>query len=499
MDQYLELVTQQFVAPSARSVARKERKQLLRTFWIGVIALFLVAGFTIKDPSFSTILGAILIAFTALLPSYLWCSGRALGLPIFPLFALLYLWTHALQLVNHNASVVTYSPDNQLFAAVTVAGFLGLGTLVWFPFVKSAGKPPKFYRAFSGKKGELFFFIAICLNIFFDMSRLGGWLYSGTFYSLLRGVIIGINTLSIFVLSYRWGAKELAPGKSKVFLILLIVLLLINAINLALVGPIGMTLLAILAFIAGRRKVPWTSIIIAFLCFAFLHYGKGDLRVKYWWGNQAYFVQPWEYPALYSEWIGNSFNKFNAEIVNAQYSETPKKQQSIVERSSLIHILLMVQKRTPTEVPYLDGDTYAIIPQTLVPRFLNSNKIASHEGTYMLNIHYGLQTRKEAGRTTIGWGLLNEAYANFGLLGSTGLALILGAVYGQATRWSMHTPLLSSRSLFSVILFSFSFQTEFTAGVYVSALFQSAMCLMVITFVFMKVCRNQGSQTFISS
>ncbi len=38
-------------------------------------------------------------------------------------------------------------------------------------------------------------------------------------------------------------------------------------------------------------------------------------------------------------------------------------------------------------------------------------------------------------------------------------------------------------------MMSFAFQTEWTAGVYVAALFQSSATLVGITFVFMKVYR----------
>lgn len=151
----------------------------------------------------------------------------------------------------------------------------------------------------------------------------------------------------------------------------------------------------------------------------------------------------------------------------------------------------MAQDKTPRDVPYLFGGSYAIIPQLLIPRFLNSTKIRSHEGTYLLNIHYGLQTREEAYKTTIGWGLLNEAYANFGLLGCVGLAVILGAGYGQATRWRMNTPLLSSRSLFTILLISYASQSEYSAGVYVAAMFQSVVPLVVVSLLFMKVYKTE--------
>jgi len=380
-----------------------------------------------------------------------------------------------------------------------VAGFLGLGTLIWFQFVNSVPEPPKQYRAFSGIRGEYFFWIVLLVSILFNMAVLGGWLtLSGGLFALTRGIILGFKTLAVFVLAYRSGTQELSKFDSKTFLSLLIILLITDAASLLLVSAMSALLIAVIAFVAGRQQVPWLPIILGLACFALLHYGKGEMRARYWpqFTGEAHYVQPWKYPAWYAEWLGYSFNNLNTEVLNPQ-ADQPVNIQSPLERSSLIQLLLMVQERTPRDVPYLSGATYAIIPQLLVPRFLSANKIASHEGTYLLNIHYGKQTRADPSKTTIGFGLLNEAYANFGFLGCAGLAVILGAGYGLVTRWSIHTPLLASRSLFAVLLISYAFQSEFSAGVYIAALFQSVVPLVVITFVFMELHRYDDPPTLI--
>jgi hypothetical protein len=213
------------------------------------------------------------------------------------------------------------------------------------------------------------------------------------------------------------------------------------------------------------------------------------MRGKYWFSaNHSHFVQPWEYPAWYSEWAS-----YSAAYIAKPTVEVKEEKQSPLERSSLMGLLLMAQEKTPTTVPYLSGTTYAIIPQLLIPRFLSPTKISSHEGTYLLNIHYGRQTRKDTATTTIGWGLMNEAYANFGYLGCVGLGGILGLLYGKAAQWSIHTPPLSARFLFCVVLMSYAFQSEFSAGVYVAALYQSTMVLIGISFLMMQEVRI-GSQ-----
>ena len=462
---------------------QQNQRQLLKAFWLVALGLFVFELFWSETSSLVTNFSAILITAAALLPSYLWCSGRAQGMPIFPFFALTFIWTHALPLVSNNPKVATYSSASHLFACYTVAGFLGLATFVWFQFVKSTPLPPKSYRALSSQKGVVFFLWVMVIDVLFNMYFVGGWFYlDGGVFSFVRGAILGLTALATFVLAYQLGTQELTKGQASLFLFLLVANMITNAIGLLIIGAASTFLIAAIAFIIGRQKIPVLIILIALVCLSLLHYGEAEMRAKYWFGGQNNFVQPWEYPARYAEWTGYSLAFLK------EQNNLPKSQEraSLLQRSSVIHLLLLAQDKSPDTLPFLYGKTYTFLPQLLVPRIFNHDKIRSHEGTYILNIYYGLQTRKDTLSTTIGWGLLSESYANFGLLGCGGLAIVLGVAYGQSTRWSLNTPLLSARSLFAVLIMTFAFQTEWTAGVYVAALFQSSVVLGGIVIFLMR-------------
>lgn len=468
---------------------RKKPVQLA-AFWLAVGGCLLLAPFAIQTSSLETLVSAGLIFFAAILPSYLWCSGRALGLPIFPIFALTYCWTYALTLVNGHPGVALYSPESHLNASLAVSGFLSLATLIWYQFVGRSSKPPKYLYVFRRGKGETYLLYGFVIGVLYSIAILGGWLDVNVgLFSLIRGVVLGLNNLAVFVLAYRWGTKELPRRQTAIFGLLCVVFVLVNAATFLLINALAMIGLGLIAFTLGRRRVPWKILILTFIFIVPLHYGKAEMRNKYWWsgetGVQSSF-QPWDYLPLYIEWIGYSYDN----LTNADGSSSV---QSFSERSSLMQLLLLSQEKTAEGLPHLNGATYAIIPQLLIPRFLYIDKPASHEGTFLLNIHYGVQTREDTFTTTIGWGLLNEAYANFGLYGCAGLALLIGSMYGIATRWSMHAPVLSARYLFVILLVSSAFQTEFSASVFVTALFQSTMPLLAITFLFMKVQRVKES------
>ncbi|MBD2521543.1 hypothetical protein [Nostoc sp. FACHB-133] len=468
---------------------KKKQDQLLRVFWIIALGLFAFEIFFNENTSLLSKAGAILITIASLVPSYLWCSGRAHGMPIFPFFALTFLWTYALPLVSNHPTVMTYSPSSHLFAGLTVAGFLGLGTLVWFRFVKSIPPMPKFYRSLNIRKGINFFLFILITSVLFNVYSNAGWLESinGGTIAVVRGTILGLTALGVFVLSYQLGKKELSKLQARLFILFLIANLVTSTVALLLVSASSISLLAIISFVISRKKIPIISIIILLVILNFLHYGKGEMRAKYWFAkNSSCYVQPWNYPAWYSEWIGYSLTYINRNKSEDNLPSNSEEKASFVERSSVIQMLLLAQDKSPDRIPYLYGATYAILPELLVPRILNSNKIRSHEGTSILNVHYKLQTYEQSVKTTIGWGLLAESYANFGLIGCGGLAIILGAAYGKATRWSMNAPILSFQSLFAVLMMSYSFQSEFSAGVYVAALFQSSTTIAGISLVLMK-------------
>ena len=260
-----------------------------------------------------------------------------------------------------------------------------------------------------------------------------------------------------------------------------------NSVSLLLVNAASTFLIAVMAFIIGRKKIPVLLILIVILCFSLLHYGKGDMRFKYWDKSQITVVQPWDYPAFYTEWTGYAFDYINKRDTLSKSQE----KQSLVERSSLVQMQLMTQTQTPEPISFLYGETYSFIPQLLIPRILQPNKISSHESTIRLGIHYGLQTRKS--NYLISWGLLAESYANFGIFGCGILGVVLGIFYGKVGRWSINAPIISAQSLFAVLMMTFALQTEFTAAVYIAALFQSIVALVGIVIVLMK---NYPAQRF---
>jgi len=466
----------------------KQNNSLVKVFWGGMGFLLFANMKGLRHVSEETAIGALLIGIACMYPMYLWCAGKVKGMPVYPFFSLTYLWTFALPLLSENPNVLKYPPSAHLYAALSTVLFLASGTAIWLQFVKNPKPPDTSFRALQTDKAENFFFWVLAAADLLNMYLLGGWFnISAGLLALIRGVILGLSFLGIFVLAYRAGAGHLTKLKERILFGLLSLFIITSAANLVLKTALTVFLLSIVAYVVGGRKVPVLPLVLGLICLLPLHYGKHQMRAKYW-GGPIHYVQPWDYPAWFQEWSDYAFKYFTYKPT--RYDPPPEKKESFVERSSVIHMLMMAQEKIPEHYTFMNGATYAIIPQLLLPRFLNSNKIRSHEGTHMLNIHVERQTYQDTIKTTIAWGLLPEAYANFGLFGCAGVGAVLGAFYGYVTCLGIGVPTFSVRALFGILVLSLALaSTEWTAGVYVATLYQSSVPLIVMRFVFMKIYR----------
>lgn len=450
-------------------------------FWLaaGITAAFVLA--TIADrPIVLSMAGSIVIA-AALLPIYLWCSGATPGLPIFALHSMTFIWIYGFQFFKASDTMGIYSDSAFLEAAITVASYLLLGTFVFTLTSRLRKRPVTRARVFEEGRGEPVLLGIMSSSVLFTIAAYGDWLsLSGALFPILRGVILGLNILAIFVLSHRAASRQLSPWRRTLFMALFVGYCLVNAASLFLVGAIVAAVVFLTGYTLGGSRVPIKLFACFALVFSVLHLGKGELRERYWTEGQGYLIQPWDYPRLYLEWLGSASTAiFEGESAYANSA-------SILERSSTLALLLFVQDAARTGIPLLDGATYRPIPEVIIPRIFNEQKISAHEGNTILNVYFGLQTREATETTTIGWGLLNESFANFEYWGCAGLAVIMGGFYGLIANLGVGLPLLSFRNLFGVLCLAFTLQTEFCATVFISSFLQSAIAICGVALVFMR-------------
>jgi hypothetical protein len=470
------------------------KKLFLKGFWI--VSALSFGIIVTSEADLLSIVAALIIAVASLYPSYLWCRDRAKGLPLFPLLAINYLFTYSFPLVSDHDTVQEYSTTEHFISSLIVTSFLGVATFTWLSYTKK--NYYKFEHLKEFKKTQVFpFFISVLiLRIVYHLTFSSGyiWLiFPNSIVSAIRVITGGLCSFAMIALGYLLGAGLLKKNQANFFMITTVILVFVAGASLYLNVPGFYLLFASLGWMLGSKKVPWRLLLILFTIMAFLNLGKGATR-HYYWSLRNSGIQPSEYVQVYQDWINNSLENIrqsNENVFEANVIEETN-EGSLVHRSSVIQMLLKVQIETGTERPYLFGRTYFIIPQLLVPRFLNPNKIRGGEANHMLSVYYGLQSYDQTLTTSIGWGLLPEAYANFGWLGCLGLGAFLGNLYGWITRWSMNASTLSFRFLVALIFITLAFRTEITMGIFVSVIFQSLIILSAIRMMFMKTTLNNS-------
>jgi len=209
---------------------------------------------------------------------------------------------------------------------------------------------------------------------------------------------------------------------------------------------------------------------------AVLYNGKGTMRVKYWDVNLTDKVALTDAPAFFNEWIGDGLSV-------GQQKEGAGKSVGVLDRTSLIQMMCLVVDQSPDRKPFLMGETYAQIPGQFVPRIIWPAKPSGLISTFTLCIYYGLQTAEETSGTTIGFGMLPEAYANFGFLGLAILGVGLGLLFNKATGWCSESPIFSYPGLFTVVLMAWTFQTEQPVSGWLASMSQACECVLGAAYV----------------
>lgn len=457
-----------------------------------VLVIFGVILWYVPESGGSSLTAAVMIAIACLLPAWLWIKDGSTDIPVFPFFALSFLWAYALPFLGAPAFLDMVKDSSKLAVGATITLGLFVGTVTWFWFRRGTSREGGSSLQLPPHRMKGILLGAMIAYAIFLFGHTGQWFESvpSEVLTLFRIVISSLYVLAVFIHFYDIGRSRLRGPRAVAFFFLFVTAELASSATLLLIGTMISALIALTAFSLGRGRVPWKTALFALLMFSVLHAGKGEMREKYWFSNQAFRPQPTEYPALYGEWLANGYESFS--VVGGGGAPQQREYQSLRERAGLLYIFLLVFEASPETIPYLMGESYAPIPRLLVPRFINPERETTHEGTIILNVHYGLQTRESATSATIGWDLITEAQANFGIVGVMAAFAILGFAYARVERWSRGRDILSFRGMVALIILTLATQAGVTLAIYVTALIQALVALGLLAVMAME--RRQRRQ-----
>lgn len=449
-----------------------------RAFNLSVTALALLLGYFAFRAEVRTdthLMLGLLIAVLATGPALAWVRRDNSSLPVFEVFMLTGLNAYALPLLNGHESLVFYS-DGDITTATLAVVFFQIAAIATHEATVGLSLSGSFWRTelITHNAGR-WLLHGVTLNCAYTCLTSFTGVVPAALESLLRAVFFGIGLVCTFVTARRLGAGELTPNERGYFFFVLLVQCLASIATLFLVGAVSTLVLTVIGFVSSSRRVPFVTSLAVLILLAVLHNGKSAMRDVYWEGDNRSVPSPLQLPSFFSEWLRQGLKP-------ASDSTETRLTAKLVDRTSLLQMLCLVASVSPSQQPFLNGETYKGIPAQFIPRFLWANKPLGHVSTSKLAVYYGLQSDEDTERTTIGFGLLAEAYANFGFIGVVGIGIFFGFFIKKAQCWASESPMLSGGGLLIVILLAWSFQTEFTLSMWLASFYQACMALLVLPY-----------------
>lgn len=314
----------------------------------------------------------------------------------------------------------------------------------------------------------------------------------GGSYPIIVALLTAVSACGFFMVSLGFGSGEMSPGGKAAFWALLAVNSLMSAGAFLLSGA-ALNLIAVaIGLFWGTGRLPWRYLLFVTMALSFLNVGKVDMRQRYWAQEDAPEKDSGlaELPARYLEWIQVSFEAMTAQSetgTSTLEKPTIKKNQTLLDRlDTLQNLLYVIASMDESHVEPLHGQTYSLIPPLLIPRLFWPDKPRTHEGQVMLNVHFGRQDLASTFTTYVAWGLLPEAYGNFGpIAGALALGLALGALFAWVENWSAPKLVISLEGfLVFDLLLNLMNSFEMVASVLVTSTFQSLVTIAIACIPF---------------
>lgn len=469
-------------APRVTSEIVRFQYRFRSTAWIAYIFFATVVLSYIGAESIENWACATIIELAAFYPVYVWARRDVLGMPIMPAFGMVTLVYYGLPFVTNHPGLLDYDFSEKWFAASTVATVIVLMTIVWSAIARSAGPRTREIRTLLPEKGAVGILIGCLVAGISFQSDLIFYLISTSseVVGVVRAILLTLGLVSIFSLSYLLGAGALSGTPRYFFLACAVVFISYEAVSLYLISAAQYSFAAALGYFLGSGRVPWRLLASVLSLLVVLQAGKGDMRLKYSEGGEAEFA-PANAIELIKDWLSTGVR--NLLVPKPVSDEDPV---PLIQRASLMHILLKTQTEAPDKVSYLNGSTYLQIPLLVVPRVIWPDRPNTSETLVQLNEHYGLLTREDAERTSIGWGMIAEANANFGFPGCVGLALVLGTLLGLAQREFGRFPVLSARGVAGLLILTTLTNVEASMAQFLTILAQSFFPLILLASTVMR-------------
>jgi hypothetical protein len=435
-------------------------------------------------------------------------TTTAVGLPLLPVMAVQSLIIYGVPIAAGHDVVLTYPSSFVLRAGEEVLIFDLAMVLAWrAAMLVLRPSPPvcyamqEFDRA--GVKGwsRLGFGMVAASTAFLVLQSLNltdpviSNLPSGS-NSIIAALVSVVSTFGFFLISMTIGSGQSSTIGKAFFWALLIANGMLAASELFLYTAAASLITVAIGFFWSSGRIPWRYLVVSMLCLSFFNTGKTTMRERYWshdYEPTAETSLP-KLPQMYGEWIEASYNAVLENRTSPSASvgdqkDQANKNQTLLDRiDNLQNLLFVIDAVDTMHVSLLHGATYELIPPLLVPRILNPDKPRSHQGQVLLNVHFGRQDLNSTFETYIAWGLLPEAYGNFGeFAGSLCIGIFLGLCFAWVEMFTVRKLVISLEGFLSLsLMLNLMNSFEMVSSVFVTSTFQSFLIIVVVSLPFVR-------------
>jgi hypothetical protein len=388
-----------------------------------------------------------------------------LGLPVVPVLAVQHLVAYGLPIVTHNETLRIYRTDEfdasgweVLCFCVSLAAAWKVGMRAFNPARAVSYSLVEYGGESSAKLNRLGFALAGSATVYLIAKSSNGLDFIYTYLpagaaSLISTLISAVSTSGFFLLAMGIGSMTLNRIGQATFWALLAINCAINASSFLLSSTITLFSSVLLGLFWTTGRLPWRYTLVVLTLLGFLSAGKYTMREHYWRvvedGVESIpAFTPAEMVDVYGEWAAASAEAVTSgrEPGRAEAEQTDNNTgRGLLGRiNNLQNLLFVIHAMQTRHIPPLHGETYARVPEVLIPRILWPGKPRSHIGQEILNVHFDRQDLISTYSTYIAWGLLPEAYGNFGpILGAFLLGLVLGVTFAWVENFTAQKLVIS--------------------------------------------------------
>jgi len=476
--------------------SRKKRALAIGTPGV-LVGLFVARGLDFSEISGAEILIGISILLLSVGPAIHWARNDATDSPLFPVMCLAMFPYYGYPILTSKSAYVAFPESSRIVAGLTVAAFLIVTIFSYFQGKSLSDNPiqsmPSNIRQFFLKQiahhtATNLFLTFLFVWVATEIARNFGLMASlGTNVNVVYSIGGAAGKISIYYLFRQIGLNALSGRVQSVIWPVFITGLLVSIASGFLVTAGLILVVAALAYIQGKGRIPWVAVLVVLGIFSFLNLGKGTMRELYWARNAAGVnLTTSNILDIYETWLSASWRVLVGE-------GDQRRGGSLLERANLIQMQTLVINRTPDELPYLMGATYLQTPDQAIPRILWPDKPTGNVSNNTLSIYYGVQRDSETRSTSISFGLLAEAWANFGWWGILGLGVLFGAAMRLLSRLCYRLPDTALLSLVSVIPLGWAVAIELAFSQWFVSLCQALVAGVLILYLFASTTRSRVS------